>query len=404
MLTDTEARNLQAKEKAYKATDGAGMYLEVRPNGAKYWRLFYRFAGKQKTLALGVYPDVSIKDARKRRDTAKRQIDEGIDPAQQRKVDKLTAVLSSANTFQAVAIEWQEHHAKRWAPITANKVKVALATYAFPSIGALPIAEITPAAILALLRKVEAAGRHETAHRLRSWCSQIFRFGILTMRCERDPAGDVKGALKTSKTVHRAALPATELPAFLRKLDDPAVRVEYRTRLALRFLALTFVRPGELRGADWSEFDLEKQEWRIPGSRTKMKEEHIVPLSSQAASVIADLKKLTGAYRLLFPCAGNPKKPMSENTLCAALQTGLGFPVTAHGFRATATSTLLELGWPAHVIDRQLGHRERKQVFGAYSHMAQYLEERRKMMQAWGDHLEALESGAKVIPIKGVAA
>lgn len=404
MLTDTEARNLQPRERPYKATDGAGMYLEVRPNGAKYWRLFYRFAGKQKTLALGVYPLVSLKEARRKRDEAKRKIEQGIDPTQQRKVDKLTAVLSSANTFQAVASEWQEHHAKHWAPITADKIRAALATYVLPSVGALPIAEITPAAILALLRKVEAKGRHETAHRLRSWCSQIFRFGILTMRCERDPAADVKGALNTAKTTHRSALPASDLPAFLRKLNDPAARVEYRTRLALRLQVLTFVRPGELRGAAWTEFDLEKAEWRVPAERTKTREEYIVPLSSQALAVIQDLKKLTGEYRLLFPCVGNPGKPMSENTLCAALQTGLGFPVTAHGFRATATSTLLELGWPAHVIDRQLGHRERKQVFGAYSHLAQYLDERRRMMQAWGDHLEALESGAKVLPIKSQAA
>lgn len=373
------------------------MYLEVRPNGAKYWRMFYRFAGKQKTLALGVYPDVSLKEARKRRDAAKRQIDEGGDPGQQRKIEKLTAMLSAENTFKAVALEWHGQHVKRWAPITANKIKVALENYAFPYLGVLPIADITPAALLAMIRKVEAMGKHETAHRLRAWCSQVFRFGILTQRCERDPAGDLKGALKSSKTEHRAALPASDLPDFLRKLNDPAVRIEYRTRLALRLQVLTFVRPGELRGAAWSEFDTSKMEWRIPAERMKMKDEHIIPLSSQAVRTLEHLRPLSGD-KLLFPCVGKPHKPMSENTLCRAIQDYLGFPVTAHGFRATATSTLLELGFPAHVIDRQLGHRERKQVFGAYSHMAQYLDERRKMMQAWGDHLEALEKGAEVIP------
>lgn len=404
MLTDRAIINLGAKEKPYRVSDGGGLYIEIRPDGSKYWRQAYRFGSKQKTIAHGVYPTVSLKEARKKRDEAKQLLADGFDPGQQRKVEKLTAVLSAANTFEAVALEWQEQHAKRWAAITANKIKTALTTYAYPSIGALPIADVTPAAILAMLRKVEVTGKHETAHRLRSWCSQVFRYAILTMRCERDPAADVKGALKTSKTTHRAALPAADLPLFLRKLNDPAVRMEYRTRLALRLQVLTFVRPGELRAAAWSEFDTEKGEWRIPASRTKMKDEHIVPLSSQAVVIVEELKKLTGRCTLVFPCVGKPDKPMSENTLCAALQTGLGFPVTAHGFRATATSTLLELGWPAHVIDRQLGHRERKQVFGAYSHMAQYIEERRKMMQAWGDHLEALERGAMVIPFGRSAA
>ena len=399
MLTIKEILNLGAKEKPYRVSDGGGLYIEVRPDGSKYWRQAYRVGGKQKTIAHGVYPAVSLKEARRKRDDTKQALADGFDPSQQRKVEKLTAVLSAANTFEAVAIEWQEQHEKRWAPITANKIKTALKTYAYPSVGALPIADVTPAAILAMLRMVEATGKHETTHRLRSWCSQIFRFGVQTMRCERDPAADVKGALKTAKSSHRAALPASDLPAFLRKLNDPAVRMEYRTRLALRLQVLTFVRPGELRAAAWSEFDTDKGEWRIPAPRTKMKDEHIIPLSSQAVVIVEELKKLTGRSTLLFPCVGKPDKPMSENTLCAALQTGLGFPVTAHGFRATATSTLLELGWPAHVIDRQLGHRERKQVFGAYNHMAQYLNERREMMQAWGDHLAALEAGAAVIPI-----
>lgn len=400
MLTNTEIRNLQPKDKQYKAADSGGMYLDIRPNGAKYWRLKYRFGGKEKLLALGVYPDVGLKDARNRRDDAKRLIDEGIDPGQQRKVEKLTAVLSAANTFEAIALEWQEQNEKHWAPITAHKIKAAFESYVLPHLGALPIADVTPAALLAMVRKVEATGKNETAHRLRAWCSQVFRYGIQTQRCDRDPAADLKGALKSAKTTHRAALPAAELPNFLRKLNDASVRIEYRTRLALRLLVLTFVRPGELRATAWSEFDTEKAEWRIPAERMKMKEEHIVPLSKQAIAVLDDLRPLTGSGRLVFPCVGNSGKPMSDNTLCRSLQYGLDLPVTAHGFRATATSTLLELGWQAHVIDRQLGHRERKQVFGAYSHMAQYMEERRRMMQAWGEHLQALEQGAEVIQLR----
>lgn len=404
MLTDTEVRNLQPKAKQYKASDSGGMYLDVRPNGAKYWRFKYRFGGKEKLLALGIYPVVGVKDARNRRNEAKRLIDKGIDPGQQRKVEKLTAVLSSANTFQAIALEWQEQNEKHWAPITASKIKAAFGAYVLPHIGALPVADVTPASLLAMIRKVETLGKNETAHRLRAWCSQVFRYGIQTQRCERDPAADLKGALKSAKTTHRAALPASELPDFLRKLNDASVPVEFRTRLALRLLVLTFVRPGELRAAAWTEFDTNKGEWRIPAERMKMREEHIIPLSKQAVAVLEDLRPLTGAGRLLFPCVGSPAKPMSDNTLCRALQYGFGLPVTAHGFRATATSTLLELGWPAHIIDRQLGHRERKQVFGAYSHMAQYMEERRRMMLAWGEYLDALERGAKVVPIKGEAA
>lgn len=403
MLTNTEVQNLKPKDDPYKVSDGGGMYVDVRPNGSKYWRLKYRFGGKEKLLALGVFPDVSLKEARRRRDDAKRLVDEGIDPGQQRKVEKLTAVLSAANTFEAIALEWQGQN-ENWAKITASKIKAAFEAYVFPYIGALPIADVTPAAVLAMVRRVEATGKHETAHRLRAWCSQVFRFGIQTQRCERDPAADLKGALKSTKTKHRAALPASDLPDFLRRLNDASVKIEYRTRLALRLLVLTFVRPGELRAAAWSEFDLVKAEWRIPAERMKMREEHIVPISKPAIEVLKELQALTGSGRLLFPCVGSPSKPMSDNTLCRALQYGLGFPVTAHGFRATATSTLLELGWPAHVIDRQLGHRERKQVFGAYSHMAQYMEERRRMMQAWGKHLDALEKGAKVIRIKGRAA
>jgi integrase len=404
MLTNTEVRNLQPKAKQYKVADSGGMYLDVRPSGAKYWRLKYRIGGKEKLLALGVYPEIGLKDARKRRDDAKRQMDEGIDPGQQRKVEKLTAVLSAANTFEAIALEWQGQNEKHWAPITAHKIKAAFESSVLPHLGVLPIADITPAALLAMLRKVEATGKNETAHRLRAWCSQVFRYGIQTQRCDRDPAADLKGALKSAKTTHRAALPAAELPSFLRKLNDASARIEYRTRLALRLLVLTFVRPGELRAAAWSEFDTDKAEWRIPAERMKMKEEHIVPLSAQAIAVLEDLRQLTGSGRLVFPCVGNPGKPMSDNTLCRSLQYGLGLPVTAHGFRATATSTLLELGWLAHVIDRQLGHRERKQVFGAYSHMAQYMEERRRMMQAWGDHLAALEQGAEVILLRAGAA
>lgn len=411
MLTDKEISALKSAEKAYKKTDGAGLFLEVKPDGAKYWRLAYRFAGKQKTLALGVYPAVSAKEARRKRDDAKALLEQNIDPGQQRKVEKLTAHLSAANTFEAIAREWFANREDTLAAKTRTKTLAALETYAFPKIGALPIDSIEPAHILAVIKPIDKDGKGETARRVRSWIDAVFRYAIGNVKLKTNPAADLRPSevLKPAKEKHLASLPIGQLGEFLRTLDDPAKRVDYRTRLALRLLMLTFVRPGELNWAMWSEFDTEAKEWRIPAERIpgegrgmKMREEHIVPLSDRAVAVLEQLRPLTGAYKFLFPCIGRPGEAgMSENTLRLAIKNGLGFPVTAHGMRATATSALLELGWPAHVIDKQLAHRERRgATFGAYSHQAEYLSERRKMMQAWADHLTALEQGAKIVPIK----
>lgn len=400
VLTDLQLKNLPHLNKAYKESDGGGLFVLVHHNGAKYWRFSYRYGDKQKTLALGVYPEVSIKEARQRLANAKELLAQGCDPSQQRKLNKLTTILKSENTVRVVALEWLDNQASKLAAITHNKIKRAFENYLFPSLGALPIADVTAIHLLAALRKLEAQGKYETAHRLRAWSGAVFRHAILTERCDRNPAVDLRGdALKAVKSQRRRALLVSQLPVFLRKLNDPSVRIEFRTRLALRLLLQTFVRPGELRGAAWDEFDFDKAEWRIPAHRMKMKEEHIVPLSVEAVATLRALQEISGYGVLVFPCVGKPNKPMSENTLCKAIQEYLGFPVTAAGFRATATSALLELGWPAHVLDRQLAHRERKQVFGAYSHMAQYMPERRAMMSAWGAHLEVLEHGALVVPL-----
>lgn len=412
MLTDKEIFNFKGKDKPYRVSDGEGLYLEVKPDGSKYWRLAYRYAGKQKTLALGVYPDVGVKKARQKRGEAKALLATNIDPGLQRKVEKLTAHLSAANTFEAIAREWHEKREDGLAEITANKTIRALDTHAFPLIGGLPVEAIEPAHILAVVTSIDAKGKGETARRVRAWIEAVFRYAIVTQRLKINPAAEIRSGevLKPVKEKHLESLLIAQLPSFLRSLEDPSKRVDYRTRLALRLLTLTFVRPGELNWAMWNEFDVKTKEWRIPPERLegkgrgmKMKEEHIVPLSDQALAVIEKLRPLTGGYRFLFPCKGEPTKGMSENTLRMAIQKGLGFPVTAHGFRATATSSLLELGWDAHIIDRQLAHRERKKVFGAYSHQAEYMVERRKMMQAWADHLEALEHGAKIIPIRVTA-
>jgi len=406
MLTDKEISSLKGREKPYRVSDGEGLYLEVKTDGSKYWRLAYRYAGKQKTLALGVYPKVGAKKARQEKVNAKALLENNIDPGMQRKVERLTAHLSAANTFEAIAREWHEKREDGLAETTANKTITALETDAFPLIGALPVNSIEPAHILAVVTSIDAKGKGETARRVRAWIEAVFRYAIVTQRLKTNPASEIRSGevLKPSKEKHLESLPIAQLPVFLRSLDDPAKRVDYRTRLALRLLALTFVRPGELNWAMWNEFNLSSKEWRIPPERVegkgrgmKMREVHIVPLSEQAVATLEKLRPLTGSYRFLFPCKGDPTKGMSENTLRMAIQKGLGFPVTAHGFRATATSALLELGWDAHIIDRQLAHRERKKVFGAYSHQAEYMVERRNMMQAWANHLDKLEKGAEII-------
>jgi integrase len=415
MLTDKEISNITGRDKPYRLTDGEGLYLEVKPGGMKYWRWAYRFAGKQKTLALGVYPAVKAKEARLKRADAKALLDQNIDPGQQRKVVKLTAHLSAANTFEAIAREWHENREDSLATDTASKTIAALKTYVFPKIGALPIENIEPAHLLAVVLPIDKDGKGETARRVRAWIDAVFRYAIIHHSLKINPAADLRSGevFKPSKEKHLASLPIADLPIFLRSLDDPAKRVDYRTRLALRLLVLTFVRPGELNWAMWREFDIKAKEWRIPAERIpgagkgmKMKEEHIVPLSGQALAVLEQLRPLTGTGKFLFPCVGRPGEAgMSENTLRMAVQKGLGFPVTAHGFRATATGALLELGWPAHVIDKQLSHQERQAgaSFGAYSHQAEYLAERRKMMRAWGDYLQALEAGAKIKPIRAAS-
>lgn len=415
MLTDKAISGLKSQEKPYRVSDSGGLYIEVRPDGSKYWRQAYRFAGKQKTLAHGVYPTIGLKEARKRRDDAKELLDQNIDPGQQRKVEKLTAKLSAANTFETIGREWHDNRKGGLTKKTVNRTIAALETYVFPKIGALPISSIDPAHVLAVILPIDKNGNGETARRVRAWIDAIFRYAIQHGKVKLNPAADLRSGevLRPTKEKHLASLPIAEIPSFLRTLNDLTKKIDYRTRLALRLLLLTFVRPGELNWAMWSEFNCDTKEWRIPAERIKgegrgmkMREEHIVPLSDQAISVIEELRPLTGDYKFMFPCIGRPGEAgMSENTLRRAIQKGLGFPVTAHGMRATATSALLELGWPAHVIDKQLAHRERRgATFGAYSHQAEYLPERRKMMQAWGDHLQALEAGASVIPIGRSAA
>lgn len=384
-LSDAKVRNAKPQTKPYKITDGEGMFLLVTPSGSKYWRFKYHFAGREKLLAFGVYPEVSLGDARERRGQARKSLAAGNDPGEVKKEAKRQAVLQNANLFEVIAREWFEHRKHEWAHSSARTMKIRLDRYLIPKLGQRPIADITAPEILTMLRAVESRGVLDTAKRVMQTCGQIFMYAIATGRAERNPVPDLRGALKTPITKHQAYLKADELPEYLEKLE--AYDGSLQTRLALRFLMLTYVRTNELRAAEWREIDFDKSEWRIPAERMKMKEVHIVPLSRQAVALLRELQKHTGNRQYLFPNEKNPASFMSENTMLYALyRMGYHSRATGHGFRSTASTILNESGFMPDVIERQLAHGERNKVRAAYNH-AQYLPERRKMMQWWADYL-----------------
>ncbi|HJV26864.1 MAG TPA: integrase arm-type DNA-binding domain-containing protein [Aromatoleum sp.] len=408
MLTDTACRNAEAIDKPRKLADDKGLYLLISSSGAKYWRMDYRYAGKRKTLALGVYPETSLKSARQKRDDARRALDLGDDPSEVRRQEKVARKVAAATSFEAVAREWYEKKAHEWVPDYASKVITSLEQDLFPSIGRRPVTEITASDLLAALRKVEARGALETLKRVRQRASDVFLYAIATGRAENNPVAGLYKALKTAPAKHRPALHPSDLRDFFIRLE--VVRVSDLVKHAVRLLTLTFLRPGELRGGRWEEIDLESGTWIVPAERDrerglvgmKMREAHTVPLSSQAVDLLRRIYSITGDRDLVFPNRNDPRRPMSDGTINSALRA-MGYSgdeVTGHGFRTTATGALLEMGYRPEVIDRQLAHRERKQVFGAYSHQAEYLTERRKMMQQWGDYLDQLEHGAAVIPFR----
>ena len=371
-------------------SDGEGLFLLVTPAGSKYWRLKYFFAGKEKLLALGVYPDVTLADARERRAEARKVLAAGKDPGETKKETKRVQTLQAANSFEIVAREWLEKRSHEWAGSTARTRLTRIEMHILPQLGSRPIAEITAPEVLAVLRTVEDRGTLDTARRIMQMCGQIFMYAIATGRAERNPVPDLRGALKTPIVKHYSFINESELPAFLEKMET--YDGGFQTRLALRFLLLTFVRSNELRAAKWTEINWEKAEWRIPAERMKMKELHIVPLSTQAIVVLRELQKQTGTWQYLFPNQHNPAKCMSENTILFALyRMGYHSRATGHGFRSTASTILNEHGFRADVIERQLAHGERNAVRAAYNH-AQYLPERRQMMQWWADYLDETAS------------
>lgn len=397
-LTAKSCDNAKPTAKAYKLADGGGLYLEVMPTGAKYWRCKYRFMGKEKRLAFGVYPEVTLAEARDKRESARKLLAEGTDPAFAKKEHQRQAKLTAATTFEAVAIEWASHQAERWSDDHGERIIGRLRADMFPEIGHLPVAQVRPLDILAALKKVEERGAHEVARRLLQTCNQIYRYAIVYEQAERNPAADLKGALKPYKKGHYAALDFKQLPDFLSKLEHNESRLFPHTRLAMKMMVLTFVRTSELIGAQWDEINWAEKQWEIPASRMKMKQPHIVPLSKQVIILLKELREISTNPVYIFPSQIRANKHMSNNTLLKALERmGYKGEATGHGFRALAMSTIKEkLGYRHEVVDRQLAHAQRNQVDAAYDR-AQFLDDRRKMMQKWADYIDSLSTRGKII-------
>lgn len=379
---------MRPQEKAYKRFDARGLFLLVTPTGGRLWRYKYRIGGREKLLALGAYPDVSLKQARDRCDAARKLVADGIDPSARRQAEKAAI----ADTFEAIAREWLGLLATKLEPATIQRTRDRLEAWVFGGIGRMPVDQIKAVDVLKLLRRIEARGRHETAHRARADCSRVFRHAVATGRAERDPTVDLKGALAPVKTTHFAAITEPgQVGALLRAIDG--YRGQPSTEIALKLAPLVFVRPGELRAGEWSEISLEGKfpEWRIPAARMKMREPHLVPLSRQAVALLRELEPLTGGGRFLFPTLQDPGRPMSNNTLNTALRR-LGYTaeqMTSHGFRSMASTLLNEQGWHPDLIELQLAHKDCNELRAIYNR-ATRLPERRKVMQVWADYLDGL--------------
>jgi len=399
-LTDLSIRRAPPGSKIVKLSDGGGLQLWITPDGAKRWRLAYRFGGSQKTLALGVYPEIGLKDAREGRDTARKVLARGEDPLEVKKAEKVAKSDEGASTFAAVAVELAEKKRRdRKAAATLRKFDWFM-TFAFPSLGARPVHEITAREVLLVLKEVEARGTHETARKLRTAIGDVFRFAIATARADNDPTVALRGALVAPTVKPRAAIVSPKaFGGLLRAIEDYDGTLE--TRYALELLALTFVRPGELRAAEWSEFDLDAAIWEIPAGRMKMRKPHRVPLAPRAVAVLNELRKLTGKGRYIFPSVRSAVRCMSENTLNAALRR-MGFTnddMTSHGFRASASSMLNESGlWNPDAIERQLAHVDGDTVRRAYAR-AEFWEERIKMMSWWAERCAEMQRGGQVVAL-----
>ena len=397
-LTAVAINAAKGRAKDYKLADSDGLYLLVKPNGGRYWRMNYRFRGYQKTLSFGAWPEITLIDARARRDEARREGARGTDPGEKLKLDRIAADIAAAITFRSVAEEWLTKTEKEGLSAVTLKKNRWLLAFAFEKLGHRPIAEITPHELLGVLRKIEGRGRHESAKRIRAICSQVFRYGIATARADRDVAADLRGALIVPKVNHRPAVTTpNEAGALLRAIES--FLGHPTTDIALRLSPHVFVRPGELRHAEWADFDFDRSIWTIPAHQTKMRRTHSVPLSRQALAIIAMIEFNADYSSYLFPSLRSTKRPMSENTINAALRR-LGYgqdEMTGHGFRAMASTLLNEMGkWNSDAIERQLAHADNNSVRRAYTR-GEYWNERVAMMQDWSDYLDQLRSGAKIL-------
>ena len=399
-LTDTAIKALKPESKARKYADEKGLFLLVQPTGSKLWRFKYRFDGKEKLIAFGAYPEVGLKAAREKRDEARRLIASGADPSEKRKAAKVARAEAVSNSFEAVAREWFSKQSPGWAPTHADKIIQRLEKDVFPWLGSKPIGDIAAPDLLTTVRRIEARGALDTSHRVLQNCGQIFRYAVATGRADRDPTRDLRGALPPRRTGHFAAIiEPSEVGALLRAIDG--FKGTLIVQSALKLGPLVFVRPGELRKAEWSEFDFAKAEWRIPAERMKGKREHLVPLSLQAVAILQDLQPLTGKRKHVF-AGRDPNKPMSEAAVNAALRR-MGYDTktehTGHGFRAMARTILHEeLGIDRDVIEHQLAHRVQDPLGTAYNR-TKFLKERKAMMQRWADYLDKLKKGTEVVTL-----
>ena len=402
-LTDTTARNAKPKPKPYKVSDEKGLFLLVTPTGGKWWRLKYRFDKKEKLLSLGVYPDVSVKRARERRDEFRKLLAEGIDPSANRQALSAARVERSANSFEVVAREWFAKYSPNWAANHAERIIRRFERDIFAWIGGKPIADVTAPDILSVVRRIESRGALETAHRALATCGQVLRYAVATGRATRDPSTDLRGALPPVKAEHFAAITDPKhVGALLRQIDG--YQGTFAVQCALKLAPLVFVRPGELRGARWEDIELDAAEWRY--NVTKTDTQHIVPLATQAVVILRELHMLTGHGTYVFPGARSSSRPMCDNAILAAFRR-MGIAkdeMSGHGFRAMARTILDEvLGVRPDLIEHQLAHAVKDPNGRAYNRTA-HLPERRKMMQQWADYLDKLKAGADVIPLRGSAA
>ncbi len=401
-LTDLVVKKSKATDSPIKLTDGGGLFLLVQPNGSKYWRLSYRFAGKQKTLALGVYPDVSLSDARARRDEARKLLANDIDPGAVKQAQKTAKGEQAANSFEVIAREWFARHSPNWKENHSSKIIARLEKDVFPWIGARPVADVTAPELLAVIRRIESRGALETAHRTLANCGQIFRYAVATGRALRDPSGDLRGALPPVKRdKHFAAITDLQKVGELMR-DIDGYQGSYIVRCAFRLSPLLFVRPGELRKMEWKDVDLDAAEWNY--FVTKTETQHIVPLARQAVEMLLELHPLTGHGKYVFHGERDHDRPMSDNAIRSALRRmGWGNDeMTPHGFRAMASTILDNMGYKQEWLERQLAHEEANKIKAAYKRdmWRMYLPERTAMMQSWAEFLDTLKKGAQVIPVR----